>query len=179
MRAEQEITDLRAENQALRAQVATLTQGLEQAQTRIAELEARKTPPPSFVKANVPARPATPRKSRAPEHNHGRRREVSTQRVEHRLTHCPDCGSALGGVQVGRTRQVIELPPPPAVESIEHQVQRGWCSACGTWHVARGRGGAAWAGAGPEPAGSGHRGAGGAAAHELAPAAAGDPAVSA
>jgi transposase len=143
MTAERELVELRAENQALRVQVghlleevATRRQGLEQAQTRIAELEAKKTPPPSFVKANVPARPAQSRKLRASEHNHTRGREVPTQIVEHRISHCPDCGSALGGVQVGRTRQVIELAPPPPVEIIEHQMQRGWCSACGRWREA-------------------------------------------
>ena len=67
----------------------------------MAELEAKKTPPPSFVKANAPERPAKARTKRAAEHNHGRPRQQPTQVVEHAITHCPDCGSALGGVQLG------------------------------------------------------------------------------
>ena len=132
-----------AENQHLRQQMAELTDQLEAAlqrsaalETRVAELEAKKTPPPSFVKATVPARPPKPRRKRAPEHNHGRRREAPTPIVAHPLTHCPACGGAVGGVHVSRTRQVIELPPPPPVAVIEHQVYRGWCSACQTWQEA-------------------------------------------
>lgn len=117
-------------------QIAQLEAALAHALQHIQELEAKKTPPPSFVKANVPARPAKARTRRAAEHNHGRRRQASTQIVEHPIRHCPDCGSALGGVQIGRTRQVIELPAPPPVEIIEHQVQRGWCSACRRWREA-------------------------------------------
>ena len=48
--------------------------------------------------------------------------------VEHPVTTCPDCGNRLGGVQVGRTRQVVDLPPPVAVVVTEHRVQRRWNS---------------------------------------------------
>jgi transposase len=95
--------------------------------------------PPGWVKANVPPCPPAeraPRRKRAPEHNHARRREAPTRVVEHPITHCPDCGNRLGGVHVGRRRQVIDLPPPPPVEVVEHQVARGWCSACRRWHEA-------------------------------------------
>jgi transposase len=122
---------LQVENMALRAQLGAALQ-------RIAELEAKKTPPPAFAKANVPPPLAArlPRRKRAPEHNRARRREPPTQVVEHSITHCPDCGSRLGGVHLGRRRQVIDVPPPPPVEVVEHQVARGWCSACRRWHEA-------------------------------------------
>ena len=120
---------LQAENAALREQLAA-------ALRQIAELEAKKTPPPAFVKANVPPRPRRARKKRAAEHNHARRREAPTQIVEHPICHCPACGGALGGVHVGRTRQVVDLPPPPPVEIIEHRVQRGWWASCGQWREA-------------------------------------------
>lgn len=122
---------LLAENAMLREQLAAAVQ-------RIAELEAKKTPPPPFVKANVAERtePHPPRRNRAPEHNRARRREAPSVVVEHAITTCPDCGSRLGGVHVGRTRQVVDLPPPPAVVVTEHRVQRGWCSACARWHEA-------------------------------------------
>lgn len=125
-----------AENARQAARIAQLETDLAQAVQRIMELEAKKTPPPSFAKVNVPTRPAKERKKRAAEHNHGRRREPATAVVDHPITHCPDCGGALGGVHVGRTRQVIDLPPPPPVEVTEHQVGRGWCAACGKWREA-------------------------------------------
>jgi transposase len=126
-----------AENRQLTEQLAAAVQRIAELEARVAELEAKKTPPPSFAKANVPPRPAKARRKRAPEHNQARRREPPTQLVAHPITHCPDCGSRLGGVQVGRTRQVVDLPPPLPVEVTEHQVQRGWCSACHAWREAQ------------------------------------------
>jgi transposase len=129
---------LQVENAALRQRPEALTEQLASALQRIAELEAKKTPPPSFVRANVPERaePRPSRRTRAPEQNRARRREEPTVVVEHAITTCPDCGSRLGGVHVGRTRQVVDLPPPPAAVVTEHRVQRGWCSACARWHEA-------------------------------------------
>jgi transposase len=105
----------------------------------IEELEKQKTPPPTFVKANVKKPddgPKQPRKKRDPKHNHARRREAPTRIVEHRISACPVCSSRLGGVSVARRRQVIELPPPPPIEVTEHVVYHGWCSQCGTWREA-------------------------------------------
>jgi len=120
---------LEAENRSLREQLAV-------ALARLADLEAKKTSPPRFVKANRPTREQTPRRKRAAEPNHARRREESTAVVEHPLTHCPDCGSRLGGVQVGRRRQVVDVPPPAAVVVTEHEIAKGRCSACQKWHEA-------------------------------------------
>ena len=128
---------LRRELSALQEQVAQLSAALAAAQARISELEAKKTPPPAFVKPNVPERPKPPRKKRAPEHNHARRLETPTQIVEHRLQYCPTCQGRLSGVHLGRRRQVVDLPPPSPVEVTEHQVFRGWCSFCQAWREAR------------------------------------------
>jgi transposase len=128
---------LRRELSALQEQVAQLSAALAAAQARISELEAKKTPPPAFVKPNVPERPKPPRKQRAPEHNHARRLETPTQIVEHRLQCCPTCQGRLSGVHLGRRRQVVDLPPPSPVEVTEHQVFRGWCSFCQAWREAR------------------------------------------
>jgi transposase len=150
MRVEEENAALRAENAALRAELETLTAqqtslreqveqlaaALHMAQERITELEARKTPPPAFVKPSVPERPKQTRKKRAPEHNHARRLETPTQVIEHRLERCPACQGRLSGVHLARRRQVIDLPPPPPVEIIEHQVFTGWCSFCHAWREA-------------------------------------------
>jgi transposase len=126
-----------AEHQRLSAQLAAALERIAELEAQVAALTAKKTPPPAFVKANRPARPAKERAKRASEHNHARRREVPTRTVEQAIIHCPDCGGALGGVHVGRVRQVVELAPPPPVEITEYQVQRGWCSACEQWREAR------------------------------------------
>ncbi len=144
MTLEEENAALRAENAALKHELDTLREQVEQlaaalhaAQNRIAEVEAKKTPPPAFVKANVPARPKRPRKQRAPEQNRARRLETPTQVVEHRLERCPACQGHLSGVYLARRRQVVDVPPPPPVVVSEHQVFRGWCSFCHAWREAK------------------------------------------
>jgi transposase len=127
---------LQAENATLREHISTLSEQLAVALQRIAELEAKKTPPPPFVKANVAPRTAKPRRKRAPQHNQARRYQVPNVVIEHPITTCPDCGGRLGGVHLGRTRQVIDLPLPQAVVVSEHRLQRGWCSTCRRWHEA-------------------------------------------
>jgi len=128
----EQVSAMQAENHALNEQLAA-------AHKRIEELEKQKTPPPPFIKANVvkpQAEAKQERKKRDPKHNHGRKREVPTQVIEHRIKYCPVCASALGGISVARRRQVIELPPPPPVEVTEHVVYHGWCSHCSTWREA-------------------------------------------
>src|SRR5215468_1727274 len=122
MTLEEENSALRAENamlkselNALREQVEQLTNTLRAAQERIAELEAKKTPPPAFVKANVPERSKHLRKKRAADQNQARRLETPTQIKEHRLECCPACQGRLSGVHLARRRQVVDLPPPPPV----------------------------------------------------------------
>ncbi len=134
---EDEWQAIQAEMHELRTQVVQLSTALAIAQQRIEELEGQKTPPPPFVKANKPEKPKAVRKKRAPEHNHARRRSATPiQVVDHPITECPECHGHLSSVQVGRTRQVIEIAPPPPVEVIEHQIQRGWCSYGRKWREA-------------------------------------------
>src|SRR5919204_2504152 len=129
MTLDEEVAALRAENARLRAELAA-------AQARIAELEKRKTPAPGFVKANTERKEKTqPRKKRAPEHNAGRRRAAPTQKVQHAYERCPDCGYLLRGASIARTREVIDLPPPPPVEVTEHQILKRYCPVCQRWQV--------------------------------------------
>jgi transposase len=112
---------------ALEAQIAALA-------ARVEELSGEPpTPPPPrprppFVK---PARPPKagkgPRQRRAV--NFARRREPPTRVVEHALETCPGCGTALGGGEVVRRRQVLHIPRA-AVEVIEHVVRRRVCPCC-------------------------------------------------
>ena len=139
MTADERIASLEEQLKQALEQVRVLEEHLAAANKRIEELEKQKTPPPAFAKANVKKPPASekkPRKKRAAQHNHGRRRERPTRMIEHRIVSCPVCASRLGGVSIGRRRQVIELAPPPAVEVTEHVVYHGWCSQCQHWREA-------------------------------------------
>jgi transposase len=146
MTAEERIASLEAQLSQVLDQLRLTQEELRQTQEhlavankRIEELEKQKTPPPTFVKANV-KKPQDgdkkQRKKRDPQHNRARRREMPTQIVEHHISTCPMCSSRLGGVSVARRRQVIELPPPPPIEVTEHVIYHGWCSQCGTWREA-------------------------------------------
>ena len=139
MTADERIATLEDQLRQALERVRVLEEQLAVAHKRIEELEKQKTPPPAFAKANVKKPPADqkkPRKKRAEQHNHGRRRERPTRIVEHCMVWCPQCASRLGGISVARRRQVIEIPPPPPVEVTEHVVYHGWCSQCGKWREA-------------------------------------------
>ncbi len=142
----EEIQALLAENAALRAEVSVLRlqlaaalQQLQVALVQIAALEQDKTEPPPFVKPNRPAPTESqgPRKKRAVEHNTSRKRSQPTRIERHVLERCPDCHYLLRGESIDYTREVIELPPPPPVEVIEHQVIKRWCPCCGGWRSPR------------------------------------------
>ncbi len=132
MTLEDEVAALRAENAALREQLAA-------ALARIAELEQQRSDPPPFVTPNRPKRtvPPPPRKKRSPEHNRARHREEPTRIVTHALDRCPDCNYRLRGRSSDYVRQVIDLPPPPPVEVVEHQVVKRWCPCCQRWRSPR------------------------------------------
>ncbi len=126
---------LRTEVTALQEQVTQLTSQLQVAVAQIAELDQEKKKPPPFVKRNRRPRtePAKPRKKRAAKHNRSRKREEATRTERHALENCPDCDYQLQGENIDYSRQVIEIPPPQAVEVIEHQVIRRWCPHCEGW----------------------------------------------
>ena len=128
MMPEEEVVGLRAENAALREQLAA-------ALARIAELEQQPRDPPPFIKPNRPksTEPKRPRKKRAAHHNRGRRCELPTRTQSHALERCPECNYRLHGQSVDYRRQVIELPAPAALEIIEHQVIKRFCPKCRRW----------------------------------------------
>lgn len=127
---EQEFERLRADNAALRQQLAIALE-------RISELEAQlkqRADPPGFVKPQRQKAPKDgPRKKRAGEHNTSRKRMVPTRIERHALERCPACAYRLRGASLDYSREVIELPPPQAVEVIEHQVIKRWCPHCARW----------------------------------------------
>ncbi len=139
MTLEEENAHLRAENQALREAMGQTQELLRVALARIEELEKLKTPPPTFVKANV-KKPEKgekkARKKRDAKQNRARPRSSPTQIIEHRLVHCPECHLRLGGISLARLREVIDVPVPPPVEITEHRIYKGWCAGCQKWHEA-------------------------------------------
>ena len=105
-------------------------------EARIAELEGQQKPPtgagkerkpPSWVKANRPARPKKERGKRS--HGFARRRDEPAHRVEHATANCPDCGISLQGGRVRGRRQVITLPRVRA-RVTEHVVLERTCQKC-------------------------------------------------
>jgi transposase len=146
MTLEQEVVELRAQveilrdlNAQLRGQVAALRQQLAEAEERVAELEAKSRSFAGLGKANrrKPEGPKAPRQPRAKEQNRARKRcEVVTRSEEHRVEQCPDCGQKLRKQRVAWRREVVELPPPSAVEVTEHVVFKGYCPHCAGWKYA-------------------------------------------
>lgn len=139
MTAEEQIEQLSARLKQALEQLQATQEELRQAKERIAELEKRKTPAPSFVKANAKkpsAEEKQPRKKREAQYNRARHRSSPTHIVEHRIVACPDCHLRLGGISLARLREVIDVPPPPCVEVSEHRIYKGWCSGCQRWHEA-------------------------------------------
>jgi transposase len=138
---------LEKRNEQLRQELAVaekrqeqLQQELVAAEQRMAELEQGHKGPPSFVKSNKPKRegPKGARRPRAKEQNHGRKRaEIATGREEHHLERCPECSCKLRKERVAWRREVIDLPPPQAVEVTEHVVFMGYCPQCAAWKYAK------------------------------------------
>ena len=148
------VRQLRDENEALREQNAGLRQlvaelgernaqlreELTAAEERIRELERARKGPPGFIKPSKPKGEVskTGRRPRAKEDNHGRKRaEGATRREEHHLERCPECGCKLRKERVAWRREVIDLPPPQAVEVTEHVVFKGYCPKCAAWKYAK------------------------------------------
>jgi transposase len=136
MMLEEEIDQLRTENQELKQLVAHLLEQLAAAQQHIAELEQQHVDPPPFVKPNRPksTEPKAKRKKRAPHHNHGRKRMTPSSSVEHALEHCPDCHYHLQGHSLDYSREVLELPASQPIEVIEHRIIKRFCPHCRRWH---------------------------------------------
>src|SRR6266568_1862696 len=125
MTAEEQIEYLTAQLKQALEQLQVAQDELNKAKERIAELEKQKTPPPSFVKANVKKPKAAEkkaRKKREAQHNRARQQAQPTQVVDHRIVECPDCHLRLGGLSLDRVREVIDVPPAPRMEVTHHRI---------------------------------------------------------
>lgn len=137
----QEVAQLRAENEGLRRENEVLrreNEALRRENERLVEqLDAGQSgQPPSFVRANRAKRERGQRRKRAAKDNRGRRRMAPTRTAVHEIETCPECGERLTEGSCYYRREVIDIPPPQAVEVVEHQVMKGWCWRCRSWRPA-------------------------------------------
>ncbi len=122
-----------ASREVLLAVVAEQKATIAQLQQRVEALDARlnKRGSPGMPGNKPPSDQQAPRKKTRKRRPHGfaRMRMAPTQRVEHALEVCPDCGTHLVGGWVQRTREVIEIPVVP-VEVTEHVFVARVCPVC-------------------------------------------------
>ena len=107
---------------------------IESLEKRIAQLEGRDklggTRRMPGLKPKAEQQPAQPKKPRQPRpHGFARTRMTPTQRVEHLVEQCPDCGTQRSGGWTQRTREVIDLPRVP-VQVTEHAYIARTCPQC-------------------------------------------------
>ena len=107
---------------------------IERLEKRIAQLEGQAKPSGSGrmpgLKPKADRKPAQPKGPRKPRpHGFARTRMTPTQRVEHAVAQCPDCGTQLAGGWTQRTRGVIDLPQVP-VQVTEHAYIARTCPSC-------------------------------------------------
>ena len=117
-------------NLQLIAQLQVLQERVKQLEAELESLRSggSNNNPPSFVKANRPARSKKKkRKKRA--QGFARKLDLVTARIEHCLEQCPDCRLGLIGRRVVKTRQLIELPPVQ-VQVVEHILVERRCPNC-------------------------------------------------
>ena len=117
-------------NSQLIARLQTLEEQVKQLKAELESLRGggSQSNPPSFVKANRPARNKK-KKRKKRDHGFARRLDLVTARVEHSLEQCPECQITLTGRRVIKTRQLIELPPVQA-QVVEHQLIERDCPQC-------------------------------------------------
>ena len=107
---------------------------IESLEKRVAQLEGRAKSKGSGrmpgLKPKADGKTDQPRKprKRRPQ-GFARTRMTPTQRVEHVVEQCPDCGTQLSGGWTHHTREVIELPQAP-VEVTEHAYIARTCPGC-------------------------------------------------
>jgi transposase len=130
------VAELRAERETAQVTIAELRAANEQLRARVLELEGelaklKKGGPRGMpgLKSDEPVAPAVAKPRARRERGVGRARSAPTRSVVHAADRCPDCGSALSGGAVKRTREVIELVPSPA-EVVEHVVLERRCPQC-------------------------------------------------
>jgi transposase len=116
-------------NLRLIARLQTLEEQVKQLEAELTSLRGGgQSNPPSFVKANRPARNKK-KKRKKRSHGFARKLDSPTARVEHAIEQCPDCQLDLKGHRVVKSRRVIELPAVQ-VQVVEHVLVERCCPNC-------------------------------------------------
>jgi transposase len=130
------IEELRAENTALKSEVAELKARLEEIEKMLRRNSTNSSAPPSSDGPNVqrPKKPPTGKKRGAQPGQKGTARLLLPPNevdhvVEHAIEGACGCGCSTVRLRKPERRQVFELPEMKPVVT-EHQLQRGWCSRC-------------------------------------------------
>ena len=131
---EREIDLATADRDVLIGIIVRQQASIEGLEKRIAQLEGQAKSGGSRgmpgLKPKADRKPAPPQQPRQPRpHGFARVRMTPTQRVEHALGNCPDCGTQLSGGWIQRTREVIDVPQVPA-EVTEHVYIARTCPGC-------------------------------------------------
>ena len=126
-----------AEQQAMIGQLQRVNDELRERIAALEEQMSRKDGGATGMPGNKPA--STRRKKSKEEAQRrrpgvGRQRMTPTETVVHAVAVCADCGTALRGGWVQRTREVVELPLAP-VRVVEHQFIARECPRCGKRQV--------------------------------------------
>jgi transposase len=50
--------------------------------------------------------------------------------VKHRILCCPDCGGPVSKGSRSRKRIIEDIPATASVETVQHEIDSGWCSTC-------------------------------------------------
>ena len=109
------------------AVIKSLEKRIAQLEGRAKSGDSRRMPGLKPKAERKPAQPKQPRQRRP--HGFARTRLTPTQRVEHVVEQCPDCGIQLSGGWTQRTREVVDLPQVP-VQVTEHAYIARACPQC-------------------------------------------------
>jgi len=117
-------------NLQLIAQLQVLQERVKQLEAELESLRGggSTTDPPSFVKANRPAR-SKKKKRKKRLHGFARKLDFVTARLDHSLEQCPECRVDLTGRRVVKSRRLIELPTVEA-QVVEHKLVERRCPKC-------------------------------------------------
>ena len=127
-----------AQQQAVIAQQQTVITQLQRRVTALEEQLRKKgggTGLPGTKPANT-HRPERKETRKARPEGFARQRMTPTEQRDHAVAVCPDCGVALRGGWVQRTREVVDLPPV-SVQVVEHRFLARTCPQCRKRWVAR------------------------------------------
>src|SRR6478752_2783888 len=136
MTPEEEITELKGENAALREQVRALLVRVQEPEARLAKDSHNSSKPPSSDGLKRKTKSLRTRSGKKPGGQLGHRGEtlrlvaLPDEVVEHRPSHCPQCQTPLVNAEVvlRERRQVHELPTAVRLHITEHQALHRRCT---------------------------------------------------